>query len=187
MLNGLRPVPRGVAKALLGDPDGVTALKQAFTDPSARSETLSALSVIGRGGAGEDEILADALADNAPEIRRRGVEVAASIDRRQAGEKTDGRQADGRQAPGAHAAILRTALADRSADVRAAVLQETPTLPSAEAAGILTVALRDPDPTLRRTGRGSDRRAGRARAGDGGRCTGRRAAEPRRGARAARR
>ncbi|HTB58367.1 MAG TPA: HEAT repeat domain-containing protein, partial [Polyangia bacterium] len=155
VLNGLRPVPRGIAKALLGDPDGVAALKQAFADPSARSEILSALSVIGRGGAGEDEILADALADHAPEIRRRGVEVAASIDRRQAGEKADGRQAgeraDGRrQAPGAHAAILRTALADRSADVRAAVLQEAPTLPSAEAAGILTLALRDPDPTLRR-------------------------------------
>src|SRR5450631_178566 len=149
VLNGLRPVPRGIAKALLGDPDGVAALKQAFTDPSARSEILSALSVIGRGGAGEDEILADALADHAPEIRRRGVEVAAAIDRRQAGEK-DGRQAEGRQTPGAHAAILRTALADRSADVRAAVLQEAPTLPSAEAAGILTLALRDPDPTLRR-------------------------------------
>ena len=150
VLNGLRPVPRGIAKALLGDPDGVAALKQAFTDPSARSEILSALSVIGRGGAGEDEILADALADHAPEIRRRGVEVAASIDRRQAGEKADGRQVDGRQAPGAHAAILRTALADRSADVRAAVLQEAPTLPSSEAASILTLALRDPDPTLRR-------------------------------------
>jgi HEAT repeat protein len=154
VLNGLRPVPRGIAKALLGDPDGVAALKQAFTDPSVRSEILSALSVIGRGGAGEDEILADALADHAPEIRRRGVEVAAAIDRRQAGEPVDRRQAgekaDARQTPGAHAAILRTALADRSADVRAAVLQEAPTLPSAEAAGILTLALRDPDPTLRR-------------------------------------
>jgi HEAT repeat protein len=150
VLNGLRPVPRGIAKALLGDPDGVAALKQAFADPAARSEILSALSVIGRGGAGEDEILADALADHAPEIRRRGVEVAASIDRRQAGEKADGRQTGGKQIPGAHAAILRTALADRSADVRAAVLQEAPTLPSAEAAGILTLALRDPDPTLRR-------------------------------------
>ncbi len=93
VLNGLRPVPRGIAKALLGDPDGVAALKQAFADPSARSEILSALSVIGRGGAGEDEILADALADHAPEIRRRGVEVAASIDRRQAGETADRRQA----------------------------------------------------------------------------------------------
>ena len=95
VLNGLRPVPRGIAKALLGDPDGVAALKQAFTDPSARSEILSALSVIGRGGAGEDEILADALADHAPEIRRRGVEVAAAIDRRQAGEK---RRPTGREA-----------------------------------------------------------------------------------------
>ncbi|HVV52276.1 MAG TPA: HEAT repeat domain-containing protein, partial [Polyangia bacterium] len=171
VLNGLRPVPRGIAKALLGDPDGVAALKQAFADPSSRGEILSALAVIGRGGAGEDEILADALADHAPEIRRRGVEVAAAIDRRQAGGGIDGRpagggvdgrsatgKADGRpgdkaaapQPAGAHAAILRAALADRSADVRAAVLQEAPTLPAVEAAGIFTLALRDSDPTLRR-------------------------------------
>ncbi len=152
VLNGLRPVPRGIAKALLGDPDGVAALKQAFADPSARGEILSALAVTGRGGAGEDEILAGALADRSPEIRRRGVEVAAAIDRRQAGEKTDGRQVgetNGRQA-GAHSATLRAALADRSADVRAAVLQEAPTLPPIEAARIFTLALRDPDPTLRR-------------------------------------
>jgi len=161
VLNGLRPVPRGIAKALLGDPDGVAALKQAFADPAARGEILSALAVTGRGGAGEDEILAGALTDRSPEIRRRGVEVAAAIDRRQAGEK-DGRPAgdradahrpgdkvDARQ-PGAHAATLRAALADRSADVRAAVLQEAPTLPASEAAAIFTLALRDSDPTLRR-------------------------------------
>jgi len=152
VLNGLRPVPRGIAKALLGDPDGVAALEQAFADPAARGEILSALAVTGRGGAGEDEILAGALADRNPQIRRRGVEVAAAIDRRQVGGKNDGRQAgqnDGRP-PGAHAATLRAALADRSADVRAAVLQEAPTLPAIEAAGIFTLALRDPDPTLRR-------------------------------------
>jgi hypothetical protein len=162
VLNGLRPVPRGIAKALLGDPDGVAALKQAFADPASRGEILSALAVIGRGGAGEDEILAGALTDRSPEIRRRGVEVAAAIDRRQAGDRADGRQAgdkadahrpgdkvDARQ-PGAHAATLRAALADRSADVRAAVLQEAPTLPASEAAAIFTLALRDPDPTLRR-------------------------------------
>ncbi len=162
VLNGLRPVPRGIAKALLGDPDGVAALKQAFADPAARGEILSALAVTGRGGAGEDEILAGALTDRSPEIRRRGVEVAAAIDRRQAGEKADGRPAgdradahrsgdkvDARQ-PGAHAATLRAALADRSADVRAAVLQEAPTLPASEAAAIFTLALRDSDPTLRR-------------------------------------
>ncbi len=136
-LNGLRPVPRGVAKSLLGDPDGVTSLKHAFSDPLARRETLEALAVIGRGRAGEDEILAAALADSAPEIRRRGVEVAAAIDRRQTG--------------GPHGATLRIALADKSLDVRAAVLNETATLPLAEAAGILTVALRDPDPVFRRT------------------------------------
>jgi HEAT repeat protein len=137
VVNGLRPVPRGVAKALIGDPDGVTALKQAFSDPLARRETLEALAVIGRGGAGEDEILAAALADSAPEIRRRGVEVAASIDRRQGN--------------GAHGATLRSALGDKSADVRGAVLRETATLPAAEAAGILAVALRDPDPTFRKS------------------------------------
>jgi HEAT repeat protein len=135
VLNGLRPVPRGVAKALMGDPDGVTALKQAFSDPLARRETLEALAVIGRGRAGEDEILSAALTDTAPEIRRRGVEVAASIDRRQGN--------------GAHGATLRTALSDKSLDVRAAVLRETATLPPAEAASILTVALGSPDPAFR--------------------------------------
>ncbi len=39
---------------------------------------------------------------------------------------------------------------DRSADVRAAVLQEAATLPPRDAAGIVTLALRDPDPALRR-------------------------------------
>jgi HEAT repeat protein len=136
VLGGLRPVPRGVAKALMGEPDGVTALKQAFSDPLARRETLEALAVIGRGRAGEDEILSAALTDSAPEIRRRGVEVAASIDRRQGN--------------GAHGATLRSALGDKSVDVRAAVLRETATLPPAEAASILTVALRDPDPTFRK-------------------------------------
>jgi HEAT repeat protein len=135
VLNGLRPVPRGVAKSLLGDPDGVTALKQAFSDPLARRETLEALAVIGHGRAGEDEILAAALTDSAPEIRRRGVEVAAAIDRRQGG--------------GVQGTTLRSALADKSVDVRAAVLRETATLPPAEAASILTVALRDPDPSFR--------------------------------------
>jgi HEAT repeat protein len=136
VLNGLRPVPRGIAKALLGDPDGVAALKQAFADPAARGEILATLAVIGRGGAGEDEILADALADRSPEIRRRAVQIAAGIDRR-----------DGK---GAHAALLRGALADASPDVRATVLQEGSTLPPAEAAGIVALALRDPDPALRR-------------------------------------
>ena len=137
VLNGLRPVPRGVAKSLLGDPDGITSLKHAFSDPLARRETLEALAVIGRGRAGEDEILAAALADSAPEIRRRGVAVAAAIDRVQGG--------------GPRGATLRSALADKSLDVRTAVLAETATLPPAEAAGILTVALRDPDPNFRRS------------------------------------
>src|SRR5499427_7971118 len=136
VLNGLRPVPRGIAKALLGDPDGVAALKLAFSDPAARGEILYALAVIGRGGAGEDEILAGALADVAPEIRRRGVAVAAAIARRAGGTT--------------QAATLRAALGDRSADVRAAVLQEAATLPPRDAAGIVTLALRDPDPALRR-------------------------------------
>ena len=82
VINGLRPVPRGVSKALIGDADGVTSLKHAFSEPLTRRETLDALAVIGRGRAGEDEILAAAVGDAAPEIRRRGVEVAAAIDRR---------------------------------------------------------------------------------------------------------
>jgi HEAT repeat protein len=152
VLNGLRPVPRGIAKALLGDPDGVAALKLAFSDPAARGEILSALNVIGRGGAGEDEILAGALADVAPEIRRRGVAVAAAIARRQAGEGGSRQAGEGGKPAGqsTHAATLRAALGDRSADVRAAVLQEAATLAPRDAAGIVTLALRDPDPALRR-------------------------------------
>ena len=165
VLNGLRPVPRGIAKALLGDPDGVAALKQAFADPATRGEILSTLAVIGRGGAGEDEILADALADRSPEIRRRAVQIAARIDRRQAEGK-----GDIRTAAGAHAALLRGALADASADVRAAVLQE-----AATPAGRGGSRDRDAGAAGRRSGaaapgRGGDRHAGRAgaRAGAGG-------------------
>ena len=156
VLNGLRPVPRGIAKALLGDPDGVAALKLAFSDPAARGEILSALAVIGRGGAGEDEILAGALADVAPEIRRRGVAVAAAIARRQARETEAGRQA--RDAGDAAAAPAdrptRRRCARRWAIARRTCarpcLQEAATLPPRDAAGIVTLALRDPDPALRR-------------------------------------
>ena len=136
VVNGLRPVPRGVAKALIGDADGVTSLKHAFSEPLTRRETLDALAVIGRGRAGEEEILSAALGDAAPEIRRRGVEVAAAIDRRLGN--------------GAHAAILRNALADKSPDVRLAVLREVGTLPPRETSEILAVALADRDPASRR-------------------------------------
>ncbi len=136
VVNGLRPVPRGVAKALIGDPDGVTSLKQAFSDPLARREALDSLAVIGRGRAGEDEILAAALGDAAPEVRRRGVEVAGEIDRR--------------LGTGAHVTTLRNALGDRSTDVKLAVLREVTSLPAAEATDILTVALRDHDVAFRR-------------------------------------
>lgn len=136
VVNGLRPVPRGVAKALIGDPDGVTSLKQAFSDPLARREALDSLAVIGRGRAGEDEILAAALADAAPEIRRRGVEVASEIDRH--------------LGTGSHVTTLRIALGDRSLDVKHAVLREVPTLPLDEATEILAVALADRDAAFRR-------------------------------------
>lgn len=136
VLDGLRPVPRGVAMVMLGDPGGVVSLKQAFGDPVSRREALEALAVIGTGAAGEDEILAAALADRSPEIRRRGVEVAAAIDRRQ------------RQ--GAHATTLKSALGDQSFEVRSAVLRECATLDPATAASILSVALADKDAAFRR-------------------------------------
>lgn len=136
VLAGLRPVPRGVAAALLGDAGGIVSLKQAFADPQSRRETLQALAVIGRGRAGEDEILAAALSDADPEIRRRGVEVAAAIDRRLGN--------------GSHAATLRSALADRASEVKEAVLHESNSLPPSEQAGILPVALADADPGFRR-------------------------------------
>jgi HEAT repeat protein len=136
VLDGLRPVPRGVAMVLLGDPAGVVSLNQAFGDPVSRREALEALAVIGSGAAGEDEILAAALADRSPEIRRRGVEVAAAIDRR--------------QGKGAHATTLKSALGDRSFEVRGAVLRECATLDPGTAASILSVALADKDAAFRR-------------------------------------
>jgi HEAT repeat protein len=136
VINGLRPVPRGVAMVLLGDANGISPIKQAFADPTSRPEALEALAVIGAGRAGEDEILAAALADGSPEIRRSAVEVAAAIDRR--------------QGKGGHGTTLRAALADRDFDVRSAVLRECATLDPSNAASILSVALADKDPASRR-------------------------------------
>jgi HEAT repeat protein len=136
VINGLRPVPRGVAMVLLGDANGISPIKQAFAEPGSRSEALEALAVIGAGRAGEDEILAAALADGSPEIRRRAVEVAAAIERRQ------GKSGQGN--------TLRAALADKDFDVRSAVLRECASLEPANAAGILSVALADKDPNSRR-------------------------------------
>ena len=136
VVDGLRPVPRGVALVMMGDPNGVVSLKQAFADPASRRQALEALAVIGTGRAGEDEILAAAISDPSPDIRRRAVEVAAAIDRR--------------QDRGSHGATLRAALSDRSFDVRSAVLRESTTLDPATAASILAVALVDKDPSARR-------------------------------------
>jgi HEAT repeat protein/DNA-binding MarR family transcriptional regulator len=136
VLDGLGPVPRGISLVLLGDPAGIVSLKQAFVDPALRREALEALAVVGTGGAGEDEILAAALNDQSSDVRRRGVEVAAAIDRR--------------QGKGTHAAILRTALADTSFAVRSTVLHECASLDGATAASILAIALADKDPSFRR-------------------------------------
>ena len=136
VLDGLGPVPRGISLVLLGDPAGIVSLKQAFVDPGLRREALEALAVVGTGGAGEDEILAAALNDQSSDVRRRGVEVAAAIDRR--------------QGKGTHASILRTALADPSFTVRSTVLHEAARLDAATAASILAIALADKDPSFRR-------------------------------------
>jgi HEAT repeat protein len=139
VIDGLRPVPRGVALVLLGDPNGVLSLKQAFAEPASRREALEALAVIGTGRAGEDEILGAALAaSSSPEVRRRGVEVAAAIDRHIG------------QGKGSHASILRAALADPAFEVRNAVLRECATLEPGTAASILSVALAEKDPASRR-------------------------------------
>jgi HEAT repeat protein len=136
VLDGLGPVPRGISLVLLGDPAGIVSLKQAFADPALRREALEALAVVGTGRAGEDEILAAALNDQSPEVRRRGVEVAAAIDRR--------------QGKGAHASILRTALADPSFVVRGTVLHESASLDPTTAASILAIAIADKDTAFRR-------------------------------------
>jgi len=136
VLDGLGPVPRGISLVLLGDPAGIVSLKQAFVDPILRREALEALAVVGTGRAGEDEILAAALNDQSPDIRRRGVEVAAAIDRRQGN--------------GTHAAIMRSALADAAFAVRSTVLRESASLDANSAASILAIALADKDVSFRR-------------------------------------
>jgi HEAT repeat protein len=136
VLDGLGPVPRGVSLVLLGDPSGIVSLKQAFVDPVTRREALEVLAVVGTGGAGEDEILGAALNDQSADVRRRGVEVAAAIDRR--------------QGKGTHATILASALADASFAVRSTVLHEAKTLDATTAATILSIALADKDPSFRR-------------------------------------
>ena len=188
VLNGLRPVPRGIAKALLGDPDGVAALKQAFADPVARGEILSTLAVIGRGGAGEDEILADALADHAPEIRRRGVEVAAAIDRRQAGEKIDGRQAGEKPATGGRAAGTARTRAHPARGAGRSLGRRARGGPAGGADAAGRRGGRDPDARAARSrsdaaaaGRGGDRARWPSARPARGRRAGRRAAEPGRG------
>lgn len=133
---GLRPVPRGVALVLLGDPTGIVSLKQGFADPFSRRDALEALAVIGSGRAGEDEILAAALADTSAEIRRRAVEVAGTIDRR--------------LGTGSHGTTLRSALTDRSFEVRHTVLRECTSLAPSTSAGILSVALADKDASFRK-------------------------------------
>jgi HEAT repeat protein len=135
VLDELGPIPRAISLVLLGDPAGIVSLKQAFVDPTTRRDALEVLAVIGSGGAGEDEILAAALNDQSPDVRRRGVEVAAAIDRR--------------QGKGMHASILRSALADQSFAVRSAALHESETLDAATTAGVLAIALADKDPALR--------------------------------------
>ena len=135
VFSGLRPVQRGSASLLLGEPTGIKALQQAFADPVARRETLDVLEVVGQGGAGEEELLAAALSDPTPELRRRGVEVAASIDRRLGN--------------GTHAATLRSALSDPDPLVRNAVLSACSVLPPDEASGVLRVALANADANMR--------------------------------------
>lgn len=135
VLSGLRPVQRGSAALLLGEPTGIKALQQAFADPVARRETLDVLEVVGQGGAGEEELLAAALSDTTPELRRRGVEVAAAIDRRLGN--------------GAHAATLRAALSDPDPLVRNAVLGACAVLPPSEASDVLRVALTHAEPGMR--------------------------------------
>lgn len=136
ILDSLGPVQRGVSLVLLGDPGGVVSLKQAFADPVLRREALEALAVVGRGRAGEDEILSAALNDASPDVRRRGVEVAAAIDRR--------------IGKGMHATILRTALSDSSFSVRSTALHEGDSLDPNTAGSILAVALADRDISFRR-------------------------------------
>jgi len=125
-LAGMQPLLRGSALAVAGQAQGYSILKEVFREGAARRDVLSALARFGRGEAAENEILMAALADENPDLRRRAVEVAATIDARR---------------PSAHVEVLQAALRDKTSAVGRAVVRASERLAPEEAATLLGAAV----------------------------------------------
>lgn len=131
----LRPLPRAVM-ALIVDGD-VKPLADAYEDPALRPAVVEALGGAARGGNEASALLQKALADPSEDVRRRAVQAAAALERRQAGSG---------------APLLAAALKDGSASVRALALDAIQKLPDEQSAPLLTATLaQTADPVVRRT------------------------------------
>lgn len=135
IVGALRPLPRAVM-ALIVEGD-VKPLAEAYEDPSLRPAVVEALAGAARGGHDTVALLEKALADPSEDVRRRAVQAAAALERRQAG---------------AGAPLLAAALKDGSASVRGLALDAIEKLPDELAAPLLTQALATTgDPVVRRS------------------------------------
>jgi HEAT repeat protein len=130
----LRPLPRAVM-ALIVDGD-VKPLTEAYEDPALRPAVVEALAGAAKNGPETRALLQKALADPSEDVRRRAVQAAAALERRQAG---------------AGAGLLADGLRDASASVRALALDAIQKLPDEQSAPLLTTALaQTTDPVVRR-------------------------------------
>ncbi|HSN32472.1 MAG TPA: HEAT repeat domain-containing protein, partial [Ideonella sp.] len=134
LVGALKPLPRAVM-ALIVEGD-VKPLADAYEDPSLRPAVVEALAGAAKGGPETVALLGKALADPSEDVRRRAVQAAAALERRQAG---------------AGAPLLAAALKDNSASVRAMALDAVEKLPDEQATPLLTQALSTTgDPVVRR-------------------------------------
>ncbi len=134
LVGALRPLPRAVM-SLIVDGD-VKLLAEAYEDPSLRPAVVEALAGAAKGGPETIALLTKALQDPSEDVRRRAVQAAAALERREAG---------------AGAPMLSSALRDGSASVRALALEAIGRLPDEQSAPLLTAALAQTgDPVVRR-------------------------------------
>jgi HEAT repeat protein len=130
----LRPLPRAVM-ALIVDGE-VKPLAEAYEDPSLRPAVVEALAGAAKNAPETRALLQKALADPSEDVRRRSVQAAAALERRQSG---------------AGAPLLSDGLRDASASVRALALDAIEKLPDEQSAPLLATALaQTTDPVVRR-------------------------------------
>lgn len=134
LVGALKPLPRAVMSLIVeGD---VKPLTDAYEDATLRPAVVEALAGAAKGGPETIALLQKALADPSEDVRRRAVQAAAALERRQSG---------------AGAPLLSMALKDSSASVRALALDAIEKLPDEQSAPLLAAALsQSGDPVVRR-------------------------------------